>query len=145
MCIARQFSQNHLVWQYWRDIYKSDFYTFPKSIFEATNWKGLQWIDEANRRYLYGNGTRATETFHNFFDFSKESDLLKSNEQKYLKLPIDIQYHRVRYIKDFLAFVKLFSSTLFNKCVSFTAQKADSMVINIKKTLKPYIKRVIKK
>lgn len=141
MCIARQFPQNHLVWNYWRDIYKTDFYTFSQSILEKTQWRGLYWVDEANRRAIYGNNTRATETFYNYFDFSKESDLLKSDEQKYLSLPIDIQYGKVKYIKDFLAFVNLYISYK----ISLGYLSMTNYIQKSKNQLKQYIKKKIRK
>jgi hypothetical protein len=141
MCIARQFPLDHLVWNYWRDIYKTDFYTFSQSILEKTQWRGLYWIDEANRRGIYGNNIRATESFYNFFDFSKESDLVKSDEKKYLSLAIDIQYGKVKYIKDFLAFVNLYLSYRISVGYLFMTD----YIQKSKNQLKQYIKKKIRR
>ena len=103
MCIARMFSREHLVWKTWLSLYSKYFGLFPKKFLMESYWRGKPWCNAADDRLYNG---RADIVLNQFYDFYDEWKLLRTDINKYLELPLDIQHGEVRYVWDWWQYIK---------------------------------------
>ncbi len=130
MGIARKYPITHPIWQAWYAYYRQYIIPAEKETYLKTKWKGLPIIDEANRRQIYGNSIRATEVFQNYIDFRSHWVILNKNPKLYNTLPMDQQFGKVLYLKDFRVFLMRLMQLKYLK-VTRKIKKIVRVVLNI--------------